>query len=281
MDVMMRKIKLTKVIKLLLMYVSLLMFAIFMMGPFLWLFSVSLMPGKNVFTNPPVIFPTSIDFENYVNVWNYMDFPRYIWNTVIISVLGVVLNIFFSCLTAYPLAVFRFKGRDMLFTLLVATMVIPAAAGLVVNYLTINALGIMGTYMSVVLPSAVSVFNIFLMRQAFMGVPLEIRDSGKVDGASEFRIWLQLTLPIVKPAIAVIGLLVFMGMWNNFLWPIIVLNDPQMYPLASALSYLNGQFSYNFGWIAAGTVISVVPIIVVFLFTQKYYMEGIAGAIKG
>lgn len=114
-----------------------------------------------------------------------------------------------------------------------------------------------------------------------MGMPHELRDSGKVDGASEFRIWFQLALPIVKPAIAVIGLLEFMGMWNSFLWPMIVLNDTKQYPIASALSFLNGQFSYNFGWIAAGTVISVIPIIIVFLCTQKYYMEGVSGAVKG
>jgi putative chitobiose transport system permease protein len=102
-----------------------------------------------------------------------------------------------------------------------------------------------------------------------------------MDGASEFRIFVQLVMPLVKPGVAVIGLLEVMAFWNNFLWPIVVLDDPQKYPLAAALTYLNGQFSYNFGWIAAGTMISVLPIIIVFLFTQKYYMEGIAGAIKG
>jgi len=269
------------IVKKLFLYFWLIVFAIFMMGPFLWLLSVSLMPGKNVFSFPPAIFPSFIDFQNYIDVWKYMDFFKYIWNTVVISVLGVVLSIFFSCLTAYPLAVFKFKGRNAIFLVLVSTMIIPAAAGLVVNYLTIKALGLMDTYLAVILPSTVSVFNIFLMRQAFMGVPLEIRDSGRIDGASEFRIWYQLMMPMVKPAIAVIGLLEFMAMWNNFLWPIIVLNDTNKYPLASALSFLNGQFSYNFGWIAAGTMISVIPIIVVFLFTQKYYMEGISGAVKG
>ncbi|WP_068784455.1 carbohydrate ABC transporter permease [Paenibacillus phocaensis] len=267
--------------KLTLLYLGLILFAIFMMGPFLWLLSVSLMPGKNVFSFPPAIFPTYVDFDNYVQVWNYMNFPQYLWNTLVMALMGVVMNIFFSCLTAYPLAVFRFKGRDLVFTLLVATMIIPAAAGMVVNYLTVKGLGLMGGFLAVVLPSGITVFNVFLMRQAFMGMPHELRDSGKVDGAGEFRIWLQLALPIVKPAIAVIGLLEFMAMWNNFLWPMIVLNDTSQYPIASALSFLNGQFAYNFGWIAAGTVISVIPIIVVFLFTQRYYMEGISGAVKG
>jgi putative chitobiose transport system permease protein len=160
-------------------------------------------------------------------------------------------------------------------------MVIPSATAMIVHYLTIQALGLGNTFLGVVLPAAVSVFNIFLMRQTFLGIPADIRDSGKMDGASELRIFIQLVMPLVKPGIAVIGLLEVMAFWNNFLWPIVVLDDPQKYPLAAALTYLNGQFSYNFGWIAAGTMISVLPIIMVFLFTQKYYMEGIAGAIKG
>ncbi|MCH1624508.1 carbohydrate ABC transporter permease [Ferdinandcohnia quinoae] len=261
-------------------YVLLIIFALFMMGPFLWLLSVSLMPGKNIFAFPPAILPTFIDFKNYIEVWQYMDFLKYIWNTVIITFLGLTLSILFCALTAYPLAIFKFRGRNTIFLLLIATMIIPAAAALVVNYLTINKLGLINSFIGVVLPSIVTVFNVFLLRQAFMGVPLDIRDSGKMDGASEFRIWAQLMMPMIKPAVAVVALFEFMGNWNSFLWPIIVLNTDK-YPLASALSFLNGQFSYNFGWIAAGTVISVIPIIIVFLFTQKYYMEGISGAVKG
>ncbi|QLG42787.1 MULTISPECIES: carbohydrate ABC transporter permease [unclassified Paenibacillus] len=265
----------------LIIYVLLILLALFMMGPFLWLLSVSLMPGRNVFANPPAILPTFIAFDNYVQVWEFMDFPRYIINTVVITLLGVVFNIFLSCLTAYPLATFRFRGRNLVFTLLISTMIIPSATAMIVHYLTIQAFHLGNTFLGVVLPAAVSVFNIFLMRQTFLGIPTDIRDSGKMDGASEFRIFVQLVMPLVKPGVAVIGLLEVMAFWNNFLWPIVVLDDPQKYPLAAALTYLNGQFSYNFGWIAAGTMISVLPIIIVFLFTQKYYMEGIAGAIKG
>lgn len=268
-------------VRLTIVYILLVALALFMMGPFLWLLSVSLMPGKNVFANPPAILPTFIDFDNYVKVWQFMNFPKYIYNTVVITVLGVVTNVVLSSLTAYPLATFRFKGRDLVFTLLVATMIIPSSTAMIVHYLTIQSLHLTGSFLGVVLPSAVSVFNIFLMRQTFLGIPSDVRDSGKMDGASEFRIWWQLILPLVKPAIAVISLLEMMAFWNNFLWPIVVLDDPQKYPLASALTYLNGQFSYNFGWIAAGTMISVLPIIIVFLFTQRYYMEGMAGAIKG
>ncbi|GIP42330.1 sugar ABC transporter permease [Paenibacillus sp. J45TS6] len=262
-------------------YFFLILLAIFMMGPFLWLLSVSLMPGRNVFATPPAIFPTFIDFDNYVQVWAFLNFPRYILNTVIITALGVVFNIVLACMTGYPLAVFRFKGRNFVFVTMIATMIIPSSTAMIVHYLTIQELHLMNTYLGVVLPAAVSVFNIFLMRQTFIGIPIDVRDSGKMDGASEFRIWWQLILPLVKPGIAVIALLEVMSFWNSFLWPIVILEDTNKYPLSSALTYLNGQFSYNFGWIAAGTMISVIPIILVFLFTQRYYMEGIAGAVKG
>lgn len=262
-------------------YFFLILLAIFMMGPFLWLLSVSLMPGRNVFATPPAIFPTFIDFDNYVQVWAFLNFPRYILNTVMITVLGVGFNIVLACMTGYPLAVFRFKGRNFVFVTMIATMIIPSATAMIVHYLTIQELHLMNTYLGVVLPAAVSVFNIFLMRQTFIGIPIDVRDSGKMDGASEFRIWWQLILPLVKPGIAVIALLEVMSFWNSFLWPIVILEDTDKYPLSSALTYLNGQFSYNFGWIAAGTMISVIPIILVFLFTQRYYMEGIAGAVKG
>lgn len=268
-------------IRLTIVYILLLALAVFMMGPFLWLLSVSLMPGKNVFANPPAILPTFIDFDNYVKVWQFMNFPKYIYNTVVITVMGVIFNVLLASLTAYPLATFRFKGRNLVFTILIATMIIPSSTAMIVHYLTIQWLQLGGSFLAVVLPSSVSVFNIFLMRQTFLGIPPDVRDSGKMDGASEFRIWWQLVLPLVKPAIAVISLLEMMAFWNNFLWPIVVLDDPQKYPLAAALTFLNGQFSYNFGWIAAGTMISVLPIIIVFLFTQRYYMEGIAGAVKG
>nr|WP_274310110.1 carbohydrate ABC transporter permease [Solibacillus daqui] len=281
MDKAMKNRKLLKTIQnKVLIYIPLMLFALLMMGPFLWLLSVSLMPGKNIFAFPPAIFPTFIDFKNYVDVWQYMDFLKYIWNTVIITFFGVVFSILLCSLTAYPLAIFKFKGKNIIFVALIATMIIPAAAGLVVNYLTINKLGLINTFTGVVLPGLVTVFNVFLFRQAFMGIPSDIRDSGKMDGASELRIWWQLMMPMIKPAIAVVALFEFMASWNSFLWPIIILNTDK-YPLASALSTLNGQFSYNFGWIAAGTVISVLPIIIVFLLTQKYFMEGISGAIKG
>lgn len=264
-----------------LIYGLLILFAIFTTGPFLWLLSTSLMPGENVFTFPPKLIPTTLNFTNYTEVLSFLDFGKYILNTVIITALGVGLNVFFSCLTGYPLATYNFKGKNFIFSALIATMIIPASAGMIVNYLTIKRLGLMNSFMGVVLPTAVTVFNVFLMRQAFSTVPLEVREAGKIDGAGEFRIWWNLMLPMVRPAVAVIGLFQFMAHWNEFLWPMIILKDSDKYPLGAALTFLKGQFSYNFGWLSAGTVISVLPIIIIFIICQKQFIEGMAGALKG
>lgn len=180
---------LARMLRMTVIYMLLVLLALFLMGPFLWLLSVSLMPGRNIFSTPPAIFPTFINFDNYVQVWQFMNFPKYMLNTVIITVLGVVLNVVLASLTGYPLAVFRFKGKNLVFTLLIATMIIPSYTAFIVHYLTIQGLHLGNTYLGVVLPGAVSVFNIFLMRQTFIHIPTDVRDSGKMDGASEFRIW--------------------------------------------------------------------------------------------
>ncbi|MFZ8765383.1 carbohydrate ABC transporter permease [Enterococcus diestrammenae] len=270
-----------KISKKIILYFFLMIVGLLMVGPFLWLFFSSVLPGTNVYDFPNNLRIENLGLKNYSEVMEFMDFGKYILNTVIITLICVMCNAFLSSLTAYPLAKMKFKGKGLIFNAIVATMIIPAAAGMIVNYITITNLGLVNSFIGVILPSAVSVFNIFLMRQGFLSIPDSIRESGKMDGASEMTIFLKLIMPMMKPTLAVVVLFQFMANWNDFLWPMIVLNDTDKYPLAAALTLLNGQFSYNFGWIAAGTVISVIPIIIVFIFTQKYFVEGVSGATKG
>lgn len=264
-----------------LLYLTLIIISLLMVGPFLWLLLSSVLPGTNVYDFPNNVKLDNFGLSNYSEVMEFMNFGKYIVNTIIITGISVTCNAFLSSLTAYPLAKMRFKGKGLVFNAIVATMIIPAAAGMIVNYLTINKLGLINSYIGVILPSAVSVFNIFLMRQGFLGIPDSIRESGKMDGASEFRIFWKLIMPMMKPTLAVVILFQFMANWNDFLWPMIILNDTGKYPIAAALTLLNGQFSYNFGWVAAGTMISVFPIVIVFILTQKYFVEGISGSTKG
>lgn len=269
-----------KIVKNSLLYFILTIIAVFCLGPFLWLLFTSLLPGQNIFSFHYDITLKSFSLKNYIDMWKFLNMPKYIMNTVIITGFTVVLSVFFSCLTAYPLVMFNFRGKNVIFIAMIATMIIPAASENIVNYLTIKKMGLLDSYAGVILPTIVSVFDVFLMRQAYLTVPVELRDAGRIDGASELRIWWQLVLPVVKPAVAVVAIFDFMGTWNNFLWPIIVLNDSGKFPLAAALTYLKGNFGYNFGWLGAGTVLSIIPIVAVFIAFQKYFIEGIAGALK-
>lgn len=266
--------------KKIILYIVLICICIFMIGPFIWLLISSILPNTNIYDFPYNISFDKISFLNYKEVFEFIDFGKYVLNTVIISGGSVLFNTLLACFTAYPLAKLNFKGKKVVFSLIISAMIVPTTAGMVVNYLTINNMGLSNTYIGVILPTAVTIINIFNMRQAFLCVPDSIRESGKIEGASEFRIFIQLILPIVKPSIAVVILFQFVASWNDFLWPMIVLNDTEKYPLSAALTMLNGQFSYNFGWIAAGIVLSIIPTVIIFLLTQGMFVDGISGANK-
>jgi putative chitobiose transport system permease protein len=175
----------------------------------------------------------------------------------------------------------EFKGKKIIMAALIASMIIPAAAGMIINYLIISKIHLLNTLVGVILPGSVKVFSIILLRQSYMGIPKEMIEAARIDGAKETRIWWQIMMPGIMPSISTIVIFDFISRWNEFLWPIIVLQDPKKYPLATALQYLNGSFNYKFGYIAAGTVISIIPIVIVFLLCQKNYIEAISGAVKG
>jgi len=262
-------------------YLILICISVIMVGPFLWLLLSSLLPNTNVYDFPYNVKLQSFSISNFTGVFEFVDFGNYIWNTVLISGASVSLNALIASMTAYPLAKLNFKGKDILFTIIISAMIIPSTAAMVVNYLTITKLGISDSYLGVILPTSVTIFNIFNMRQAFLNIPDSIRESGRMDGASELRIFFSLIMPMVKPSLAVVVLFQFMASWNDFLWPMIVLNSTSKYPLSAALTMLNGQFAYNFGWVAAGTVLSILPTLFIFVLTQDMFVDGVSGANKG
>ena len=202
-------------------------------------------------------------------------------NTLLITGAGVGLNLLLCSLAAYPLARMRFPGRNLIFFTLLATLMLPSHVGLIVNFVTLTRLHLIDTYTAVVLPSAVSVFGIFLLRQQYLSIPQELEDAARIDGASELGIWWRVMLPLIAPGLATLAIFEFVAFWNSFLWPLIVLKSPEKYPLAVGLLYLSGLFAHNTRLIAAGAVMMTIPIIVVFLFTQRYFMRGITlGAIR-
>ncbi len=275
----MTKKKKKKVIEYIFTYLLLILIALICAGPFIWLLLSSFRTGANIYSLDFKLSDFSI--ANYTGVVEYMNIPKYIGNTVIITFGGIIIDIIFSSLCAYPLATMEFKGKNVIFTILIGTMIIPAAAGMIINYLTISKLHLLNTMAGVILPSSVKTFSIILLRQAYLGIPKELIEAAKLDGAGELKIWRHVMLPGILPSISTIVIFDFIANWNAFLWPIIVLQDPEKYPLATALQYLNGSFSYKFGYVAAGTIISIVPVLLVFMVFQRNYIEAVSGAVKG
>ncbi|MBP2019614.1 putative chitobiose transport system permease protein [Symbiobacterium terraclitae] len=273
--------KVRTLVKNTLLYLVMTAIALLMVFPFLWLLSTSFKTASNVYAFPPQMIPNPATLDNYVGVTKMVPIWRYLKNTAIITALGVGLNVLFSTLAAYPLARMRFPGRDIIFGALLSTMIIPNGAGMIVNYMTLRTLRLTDTFLGVVLPSAATIFSIFLLRQAYTTIPKELEEAARIDGAGDLFIWWRIMVPLIRPTLLTVVIFDFMAHWNSFIWPVVVMKSPDNYPLAAGLLYLQGQFSYNFLYLAAGTVISITPMIILFLLLQKYFINGVAGAVKG
>jgi ABC-type sugar transport system, permease component len=272
-----------KLIRWIISYVFLIAMTMVTIVPFLWSVSTSL-KGQNeaIFSMPPKLIPVNLTFENYMTVWNSLPIPLYMWNSVILSFFGVLLPLIFCSLAAFPLARMNFRGKQLIFIIIIATMMIPGEVTMIPIYLILNKLGLLGGFAGVILPGAVSAFGIFLMRQAFVGIPKELEESAVIDGAGVLRIWASIMFPMVKPMLATLGILSFIGAWNNFLWPYLVIENEKLYPLTIGLYKLKGTFVTNTRLVAAGAMIALLPILVVFVLFQKYFIQGAySSAVKG
>lgn len=273
----------THVLKVLATWVGLLALAALTVGPFLWLLITALKGGgENIFAYPPRLWPTAPTLDNFRQVWEAVPFGRYFLNSVLVAVAAVVLNLVLASLAAFPLARMRFRGRDALFVTILATMMIPLPVILIPLFVLAQHLGLLNSYAGLILPTAVSAFGIFLMRQAFLAIPREIEEAAVIDGANPWQVFWQVMLPLTKPSLATLAIFVFVGSWGDFLWPLIVLKDPDLYTLPVGISYLAGTFSANWRLIAAGSVLSIIPIVLVFVGLQRFFIGGqTAGAVKG
>ena len=257
--------------------------------PFLWLTSTSLKGlREDIFAYPPQFIPSDFTWTNYINVWGKVDFMAYFWNSIIVAALTVILNLILSSLAAYPLARMNFKGKKFVFFAILATIMIPFQAIMLPVYIITLKLHLIDSvnrvmgYIGLVMPFAVSAFGIFLMRQAFLKVPKEVEEAAIVDGCNVFQMFWRIVLPMVKPTLAVLAVFTFIGSWGEFLWPSIMLTKDSMYTLPVGINNLQGLFSSNWRFIAAGSIISTIPIIIFFLFMQRYFISGENdGAVKG
>jgi len=237
---------------------------------------------ENLFQFPPQFFPASPTFSNFTKVWETSPFGRYFFNSTLIAVITVVLNLLLCSLAAYPLARLNFKGRELLFSLVVSTILIPFQIVMIPLYILTVRLGLTNSYIGVIFPSIASAFGIFLMRQAFQSVPKELEEAARIDGCTELGIWWHIMLPSVRPALVTLAIFVFIGSWSDFLWPLLILDRPEYYTLPLGVARLAGSFSLDWRLIAAGSVISIVPIILFFVAAQRYIVPSETGSgVKG
>jgi putative chitobiose transport system permease protein len=257
--------------------------AVFMLIPLVWLVSTSFKsPSEDIFQFPPQLLPSQPTIDNFVTVWQTNPFGRYLFNSTIVSVLTVAFNLLFCSLAAYPLARLNFRGREVIFSAIVATILIPFQIVMIPLYVLAVQLGLRNSYLGVIFPAIASAFGIFLLRQAFQGVPKELEEASRMDGCSDLGVWWHIMLPSIRPALVTLSIFVFIGSWSDFLWPLIVLDRPELYTLPLGVANLAGTFTLDWRLIAAGSVISIAPILLFFLAMQHYIVPSETGSgVKG
>ncbi|GAB4343781.1 MAG: carbohydrate ABC transporter permease [Cyanophyceae cyanobacterium] len=245
--------------------------ALAMLLPLLWLLSTALKaPTEDIFQFPPRLLPASPTLENFKNVLAAEPFGLYFKNSLVISTLTVVLNLLFCALAAYPLARLAFRGREVLFSAIVATIAIPFQIVMIPLYILSVQVGVRNSYLGVIFPSLATAFGIFLLRQAFLAVPKELEEAARLDGCTELGIWWHVMIPAVRPALATLAIFTFIGSWGDFLWPLLVLDDPDYFTLPLGVAKLAGTFSLDWRLVAAGSILAIAPAIAFFLLAQRY-----------
>jgi putative chitobiose transport system permease protein len=245
--------------------------ALLMLLPLIWLVSTAFKsPTEDIFSFPPQFIPAHPTVQNFVTVWQTNPFGQYLFNSVLVAVLTVGLNLLFCSLAAYPLARLDFRGREVIFSLVVSTILIPFQIVMIPLYILTVQLGLRNSYLGLIFPAIASAFGIFLLRQAFQGVPKELEEAARMDGCSELGIWWFVMLPAIRPALVTLAIFVFIGSWSDFLWPLIILDRPEYYTLPLGVAKLAGAFSLDWRLIAAGSVISIAPILIFFGVMQRY-----------
>lgn len=249
--------------------------------PFLWMITTSLKPQGMVF-DPPFFVPRHFEWQNYWQAWRSAPFPRFFMNSAIMTIGITIAQTLFSAMAGYAFARLRFRGRNVLFFLVLGTMMIPFPITLIPSYLIIAQLGWINTYQALIVPRAVSAFAIFLFRQFFVSLPRELEEAAFLDGANRFQVFFRVVLPLSGPVLAASGLFSFLFAWNDFLWPLIVTNSTEMQPIQVGLAYFQGQYGTFWTLLMAATVLATLPVVVVFLFAQRRFIEGITGTgLKG
>ena len=256
-------------------HLVLLLGAITMLVPFIWMLSSSVKSLGEVFVFPPTLFGEKIVWENYTKISSRFDYLAYFLNSVKVSAWVVIFQVFTSATAGYVFAKLNFKGRDRIFTLYLATMMIPFHVTVITNFLQMSMYGLVNTLWSLMLPASVSAFGTFLMRQFFVTVPTELIEAAKIDGCNPFKTFLQICFPMAKPTIATLSIFCFMNVWNDYFTPLIYINDSRKYTLPLGLASMKGMYSTDWPVLMASSVISVLPVLIAFLFAQDAFVKGV------
>jgi multiple sugar transport system permease protein len=258
-------------------YLLLILGILLMVGPFLWMLLGSLKPQAEFLVTSPTFLPKVPTIDNYERLFGKLDFPRFFFNSSVVALVVTVGNVLFCPMLGYALAKLQWRGKRLIMGLVLATLMVPAGITLIPNFVLMRNLGLVNTYPGLILPFLVGPFGVFLTRQFMYGIPDELLEAARIDGASEWRIFRQIVIPITVPVLATLGILTFLGSWNNFLYPLVMAQEPQMYTLPVALAtFATGQYQADHGMLMAGSVVLVVPVLIIFVLFQRWITEGIA-----
>lgn len=270
--------------KKILIHLVLIVLGIVMVLPFVWMLSTALKGPREIFIYPPKWIPEKLHWSNFKEAWNAAPFARFYLNSILISAATTVGQVITGVLAAYAFARLEFSGKDFLFLVFLGTLMVPSQVTLIPTYIVMSDIGWVDTYQALIVPFIASAFSVFLLRQFFLTIPPELEEAAIMDGCSKVRFIVFILLPLSKPAIASVSLFTFLGSWNSYLWPLIVINSNSMRTLPIGLRYFVAQQGGGSQWhlLMAASVITIVPVLLVFFFTQKQFIEGIAQTgIKG
>ena len=273
--------KVQRVMSRLVLYAALIVGALLSIGPLLWMISASLMPTGEASAYPPRFIPHTITFEHYGALFTRLSVGHSLLNSIIIATTVTVLSLFVNGAAGYAFAKLRFRGRDRTFRLLTLGLLIPTQVAMFPLFLLLKEMHLVNTYWGVIIPGLASIFGIFLVRQYALSIPDDLLDAARMDGASELRVFVSVVLPVIRPILATLSIWTFLATWNDFLWPLVVLSDDRRYTLPVALASLVGEHVQDTELMMAGSVVTVLPVLIVFLALQRYYIRGItAGSVK-
>jgi multiple sugar transport system permease protein len=271
-----------KLLKFILLHAALILGAIATAIPLLWMISASLMPQGEATSFPPPVIPSRVTFEHYTDLFTRLSLGRAFMNSMLVAIIGTAASLLFNSMAGYAFAKLRFPGRDRIFAFLVLALAIPAQVAMLPLFLLLKSLGLVNTYLGVLIPYMSGIYGVFLVRQFMVAIPDDLLAAARIDGASELRIYWNIVLPVARPVLATLAIFSFMSAWNDFMWPLIILTSDDRYTMPVAVATLLGEHAMDLELMMASAVLTVVPVLTLFFVLQKQYIAGMmAGSVKG